>query len=100
LPVSRGTVSSTTTSGVGVMGSATGGGGATALGAALFLDPDLLVERAAQLMGRPLELAKALAQGPPQLRQFSGPEDDERERQDDDELGHPDGTNHKKPLEC
>src|SRR5262245_40957371 len=66
--------------------------------AALFLDADLFVERIAELVGRALELTEALAQRPAELRQLSGPEDDQRERQDNEELGHPDGTKHKKPL--
>src|SRR4029453_16440377 len=63
--------------------------------AALVLEADLFVERIAELVGGPLELAEALAERTAELRQLSGPEDNQRERQNDEELGHPDGTKHK-----
>ena len=63
--------------------------------AALLLDADFLVESVPQLVGGALELAETLAERTAELWQFSGPEDDERERQDDEQLGHPDWTKHK-----
>ena len=58
----------------------------------LFLDPDFLLERALQLVRGLLELADALAQRTAELGQLPRPEDDQRDHQDDDQLGHADGS--------
>ena len=62
---------------------------------ALLLDADFLFERVPQLVGRPLELPDAPAKRTAELGQLARPEDDERDHQDDDQLGHSDGTKHK-----
>ena len=64
----------------------------------LLLDPDLLFERALQLVRGLPELADALAERTAELGQLPRPEDDQRDHQDDDQLGHADGT-HKALLQ-
>jgi hypothetical protein len=60
----------------------------------LFLDPDFLVERIAQLVGGPLEFAETLPERPSQLGQLAGSENNQGNRQDDDQLRHADRTKH------
>ena len=57
---------------------------------ALVLDPDLLLERAPQLVGGLLEFPDALAERPAQLWQLPRAEDDQRNDQNDDEFRHAD----------
>ena len=63
-------------------------------GVSLLLNPDFLVQGIAQLVGGALEFAQALAEGAAQFREFPGAENDEGDRQDDDQLRHPDRTEH------
>ena len=60
----------------------------------LFLDLDFLLERVLQVLRRPLELVEAAAEGLAEFRELARPEDDQRNHQDNDELGHADGTKH------
>src|SRR6185295_14090743 len=67
-------------------------------GAALLFQPDFLFERALQLVRRSLEFSEALTEGTPQFGQLAGPENDQRDYENDDQLGHADGTKHKSPA--
>src|SRR5688572_29136162 len=64
----------------------------------LILDLDFLLEGILQVRGGLLELVEAATEGLAQFRQFPGPENDERDHQDDDELRHADGTKHRSSL--
>src|SRR5262249_7916961 len=61
----------------------------------LLLDPDLFLERAPQLVRGLLELGQALAERAPELGQLSRSKDDERDHENDDQLGHSDRTKHR-----
>src|SRR5688572_2046875 len=64
----------------------------------LLLDLDFLFEGVLQVRGGLLELVEAAAEGLAQFRQFPGPENDQRDHHDDDELRHADGTKHRSSL--
>ena len=57
---------------------------------------DLFVERVSQFVRGLLELIDALAERPAELRELSGPEDNERDHENNDQLGHPDRTQHNR----
>src|SRR5262245_36065817 len=60
----------------------------------LLLDPDFLLERVAQLVGRFLEFGEALAERLSQLRQLPRTKNDQSDHENDDQLGHADRTKH------
>src|SRR5215831_1577854 len=64
----------------------------------LFLQPDFLFEGAFQLVGSPFEFSDALAEGTPQLRQFSGSKNDQSDHENDDQLWHANRTKHNFPT--
>src|SRR5262249_54049783 len=66
----------------------------------LFFEADLLFQGALQLVGRPLELGEALAQGTAQLRQLARTKNDQSDHENDDQLRHANGTKHKTPAFC
>ena len=51
-----------------------------------FFGPDFLVQRVLQLVGGALELRDALPQLLPELGQFTGPEDDQGDRKNDEQF--------------
>src|SRR6266508_5040271 len=63
-------------------------------GLLLLFELDLLLERVLLIGRGTLELVDALAEGFAEFGQFARAEDDERDHQDDDQLGHADGTKH------
>src|SRR5688572_16352523 len=64
----------------------------------LLFDLDFLLQRVLQVGGGLLELVEAATEGLAQFRQFPGPENNERDHQDDDQLRHADGTKHNSSL--
>src|SRR5262249_28468619 len=60
----------------------------------LLFDADFFLERAPQLVGGLLEFGQALAERAPQLGQLPRTKDDERDHENDDQLGHSDRTKH------
>ena len=86
--------------GVGSVGAAAGAAAAAvaafdASSVALLFEPDFLFERALQLVRGSLEFGEALAERPAQFGQFAGAEDDQSDHENDDQLGHADGTKHR-----
>src|SRR5215213_1229135 len=69
------------------------GGGRSRTGA-LLIETDLVLERAAQLVRRLLELVDAAAQRATELRKLAWPEDDQRNHEDDDQFGHAERAKH------
>jgi hypothetical protein len=55
-----------------------------------ILDADLFLECVPQIVGRALELRQTAAQGPAELGQLARTEHDQRDDEDDYQLGHPD----------
>src|SRR5215467_11206817 len=60
----------------------------------LLFEPDFFLERALQLVRRPLEFRDALAEGPAKLRKLSRAKNYQSDHEDDDQLGHAEGTKH------
>ena len=71
-------------------------GGLLALIVPALFEANLFVERVLQLVRSPFKLVDAAAERTAELRQFSGPENNERDHEDDDQLGHPDRTQHSR----
>src|SRR5262245_43034341 len=71
---------------------ADGSGRLLPLRRAALLHADLLVERVLQLVRGALEFGETFTQGLSELRQLPAPENDERERENDDQFWDADGA--------